>query len=100
MRVETPESWIELDVEAYPLPPTYPLVLPVCRELRIAEIVDACCPMKWCEHVTHGQAAEFVLLHLLQEPHRQPLYKLEEWASEHSIHALYDCPAEAFNDDR
>jgi len=100
MRVETPGSWIELDVEAYPLPPTYPLVLPVCRELRIAEIVDACCPMKWCEHVTHGQVAEFVLLHLLQEPHRQPLYKLEEWAGEHNIHALYDCPAEAFNDDR
>jgi len=100
MRIETPDRWIELDVEAYPLPPTYPLVLPVCRELRIAEIVDACCPMKWCEHVTHGQVAEFVLLHLLQEPHRQPLYKLEAWAGEHNIHALYDCPAEAFNDDR
>jgi hypothetical protein len=100
MQIETPGDWIELDVEAYPLPPTYPLVLPVCRELRIAEIVDACCPMKWCEHVTHGQAAEFVLLHLLQEPHRQPLSKLEEWAGEHNIHALYDCPAEAFNDDR
>jgi transposase len=100
MRIETPGDWIELDVDAYPLPPTFPIVLPVCRELRIAEIVDECCPMKWCEHVTHGQVVEFVVLHLLQSPHRQPLYKLEAWSEEHHLHVLYDCPAEAFNDDR
>jgi len=100
MRIETPGEWIELDVEAYPLPPTFPIVLPVCRELRLAEIVDEYCPMKFCEHVTHGEVAEFVVLHLLQSPQRQPLYKLEEWSGEHNIHELYDCPAEAFNDDR
>jgi len=100
MRIETPDEWIELDVEAYPLPPTFPIVLPVCRELRMSEIVDASCPMKFCEYVTHGEVAEFVVLHLLQSPHRQPLYKLEAWSGEHNIHAIYDCPAEAFNDDR
>jgi len=100
MRIETPGDWIELDVDAYPLPPTFPIVLPICRELRLAEIVDGWCPMKWCSYVTHGQVVEFAVLHLLQSPHRQPLYKLEEWSGEHHIHRLYDCPAEAFNDDR
>lgn len=100
MRVQTPLGPLELDVDAYPLPPTFPIVLPVCRELRLAQIVDGCCPMKWCGHVTHGQVVEFVVLHLLQSPQRQPLYKLEEWSGEHYIHRLYDCAAEAFNDDR
>lgn len=100
MRIETPDDWIELDVAGHTLPPTFPLVLPVCRELRIAEVVDRHCPMKWYEHVTHGEVVEFLVLHLLQSAHRQPLYKLEEWAAEHHIEALYDCPAEAFNDDR
>lgn len=100
MRVQTPLGPLELDVDAYPLPPTFPIVLPLCRALRMAEIVDRCCPMQWCSHVTHGQVVEFVVLHLLQSPHRQPLYKLERWSAEHNIHRLYDCPAEAFNDDR
>jgi len=100
MQVRTPHGVLELDVDAYPLPPTFPIVLPVCRELRMAEIVDACCPMEWCSHVTHGQVVEFIVLHLLQSPHRQPLYKLERWSAEHHLHRLYDCPAEAFNDDR
>jgi transposase len=100
MRVQTPLGPIELDVDAYPLPPTFPIVLPICRALRLAEIVDEVCTMKWCGHVTHGQVAEFVVLHLLQSPQRQPVYKLEEWAGEHHIHVLYGCPAEAFNDDR
>ncbi|MCX6072607.1 MAG: IS1634 family transposase, partial [Chloroflexi bacterium] len=100
MQIRTPYGPLELDVDAYALPPTFPIVLPICRELRMAEIVDACCPMKWWSHVTHGQVVEFVVLHLLQSPHRQPLYKLEQWSAEHHLHRLYDCPAEAFNDDR
>jgi transposase len=100
MLIETPDQWTELDVDAFPLPPTFPIVLPVCRQLRLAAIVDACCPMKWCSHVTHGQVVEFVVLHLLQSPHRQPLYQLESWSDEHNIHGIYGCPAEAFNDDR
>jgi len=100
MQVRTPHGLLDLEVDAYPLPPTFPIVLPIGRELRMAEIVDACCPMQWRNHVTHGQVVEFVVLHLLQSPHRQPLYKLEQWSAEHHIHRLYDCPAAAFNDDR
>jgi transposase len=100
MRVQTPLGPLELDVDAYPLPPTFPIVLPVWRAVQLAEIVDRCCPMGWSGHLTHGQVVEFVVLHLLQSPHRQPLYKLEQWSAEHNIHRLYDCPAEAFNDDR
>jgi transposase len=89
-----------LQVETCELPPTFALVLPVCRELGIAEIVDHFCPMRYCEHVSHGQVVEFLLLHILQEPDRKPLYKLEEWAQRHHVNHLYDCDASAFNDDR
>ena len=52
---------------------------------------------KW---VTHGQVLEFLLLHLLQHPDREPLYQLEVWAADHCVQHLWDCPPEAFNDDR
>ena len=86
MLVETPQGPMPLEVETCELPPTFALVLPVCRELGIAEIVDHFCPMRYCEHVSHGQVVEFLLMHILQEPDRKPLYKLEEWAQNHNVH--------------
>lgn len=56
--------------------------------------------MRHCRHVTHGAVLEFLLVHLLQHPDREPLYQLEAWAAEHSVGHLWDCPPEAFNDDR
>ena len=100
MQITTPHGRLPIEVESYELPPTFPLMLPVCRELGIAEIVDRCCPMHHYEHVSHGQVAEFLVLHILQEPDRKPLYKLEEWAHSHHVAFLYDCDAAAFNDDR
>ena len=56
--------------------------------------------MRHCKHVTHGEVIEFLLVHLMQHPDREPLYQLEHWAAEHSVQHLWDCPPEAFNDDR
>lgn len=100
MRINTPNDTTHIDVQAHNLPPTFPIVLPVCREIGIASIVDRLCPMKRGDHLTHGQVAEFLILHLLQAPQRLPLYQLEEWAAEHNIHELYGRRAGEFNDDR
>ena len=100
MLLPTPGGPLELELDAFPLPPTFPLVLPVCRTLRLREIVDELCPMHHCAQVTHGQVVEFLVLHLLQCPQRLPLYQLEAWAAEHHVHRLYDCAPAAFNDDR
>lgn len=82
------------------LPPTFPLVLPLCRGLDIRGIVDRACPMPYYKYLSNGDVVEFLLLHLVQHPNREPLYRMEEWAAEHDVGHLFDCPACAFNDDR
>jgi transposase len=82
------------------LPPTMPLVLPVCRQLGLAQIVDQYCPMKDGDHVSHGEAFEFMISHILQAPHRLPLYELSVWAELHGVSAIYGKPASKFNDHR
>jgi len=98
--VETPLGPVELEVEALDLPPTFPIILPICRALGIVEIVDRLCPMHHQGPLTHGQVLEMLVLHILQDPDRKPLYKLQEWAADHHVNQLYDCDPEAFNDDR
>lgn len=100
MQIATPHGQLQVEVESFALPPSFALVLPICRDLGLAQIVDRCCPMHHFEHVSHGQVVEFLLLHILQEPDRKPLYKLQEWAEEHNVQHLYECEASAFNDDR
>lgn len=91
----------EVEFKAVQLPPNVGLVMPVCRELGLAQIVDGICPMAWHEHLTHGQVIEAMVLNIVQSAtHRWPLYRFEEWAADHSLGLLYDCPADAFNDDR
>lgn len=82
------------------LPPALSVTLPTARRIGLREIVDRYCPMERCPGLSHGECVELLVLHLLQAPKRSPLYKLEEWASEHSTELLYDAPASAFNDDR
>lgn len=100
MLIETANGTADFDARILDLPGTLPVILPVCRELRISRIIDELCPMKQGEHLTHGQVAEFVVLHLLQAEHRLPLYRLDQWADAHSMHVLYDHEPEQFNDDR
>lgn len=82
------------------LAPALAVSLPVCRRVPIREIIDRFCPMDNKRYVTHGQVAEFVILHLLQSAQRLPLYHLQHWAEQYHLNLLYACPPEAFNDDR
>lgn len=82
------------------LPPTMPLVLPVTRKLGLIDIVDRYCPMKDGDHVTNGEAFEFMVLHILQAPHRLPLYDLRPWAMRYNVSAIYGKPESKFNDHR
>jgi transposase len=68
--------------------------------LDIAGIVDRACPMHHHKYLTHGEVVEFLLLHLVQHPDREPLYQMQEWAADHNVGQLWGCPADAFNDDR
>ena len=99
MRVQV-ASPSDLEVQSLLLPPNFGLVLPVCRDIGIGRSVDDVCPMKWDGGLTHGQVIEAMVLHILQSGDRLPLYRVQEWAQYHSLGLLYDCPAEAFNDDR
>jgi hypothetical protein len=90
----------DVQVRVADLPPTLPIVLPMCRQLGIAAVVDRLVPMSNGHHLTHGQVAEFLVLHILQAPHRLPLYELADWAAEHSVETLYGHSADKFNDDR
>lgn len=82
------------------LPPTFPVVLPIIRKLRIAQYVDELCPMKAGDHEPHGVMVEFLILHLLQSMDRYPLYKMDQWAERHHVELLLGCEASKFNDHR
>jgi len=99
-RINTPNGPVDVEVEALDLPATFPIILPICRALGISEVVDRLCPMHHYEALSHGQVFEMLVLHILQDADRKPLYKLEEWAGEHHVNELYDCEPQAFNDDR
>ena len=87
-------------VRSLRLPPTFALVLPLLRKVGLARIIDEHCPIRSHADMTHGQVVEALILHILQDDRRLPLYKLQEWAEKHQLHCLYGCAAQAFNDDR
>ena len=82
------------------LPPTFALVLPLLRQLGLARIIDQHCAIRSHADMTHGQVVEALIMHLLQDHRRLPLYQLQEWAARHDLPSLYGCAAESFNDDR
>jgi transposase len=82
------------------LPPTFALVLPFLRRLGVARTVDKHCPVTRRADMTHGQVIEAVMLHILQDNRRLPLYKLEDWAAKHNLARLYGCCAKCLDDDR
>ena len=91
----------EVEFRAVQLPPNVGVVMPVCRAISLAQIVDEVCPMAWHGELTHGQVIEAMVLSIVQsDTHRWPLYRFEDWAAKHSLNLFYDCPAGAFNDDR
>jgi transposase len=86
--------------KVWQLPPTAGLILPLLRQLGIARTVDRHCPIRPQAELTHGQVVEAMLLHILQDNRRLPLYKFDHWARRYHLELLYDCDPGAFNDDR
>ena len=82
------------------LPPTAALILPLLRQLGIARTVETYCPIRSHAELTHGQVVEALLLHILQDNRRLPLYKFENWAQRNHLELLYHCAPGVFNDDR
>jgi transposase len=84
------------------LPPAFPLILALSRQLGLRGIVDRACPMRpdRRSQIGHGDALEFLLVHVAQHPDREPLYQWEQWAEQHSVCHLWNCSPHAFNDDR
>jgi transposase len=100
MRDYGPIGRTKASVRVWRLPPACALSLPISRRIGVREIVDRFCPMDRRKHLTHGSVVEFLILHVLQSPRRQPLYRMEEWATRFGVERIYGCPASAFNDDR
>lgn len=98
MLTQIPGATVE--VRNLPLPPTYGVVMPILNRLGIEGLIDEKCPMKRGKHLRHGQVVVFLILHLLQAPHRLPLYKMDKWAALHNIGLLLGCEPAALNDDR
>ncbi|CAB3395595.1 IS1634 family transposase [Kyrpidia spormannii] len=78
-----------------------PLVAYLCRELRVAEIIDA--HVTWDRHrteVSPGTAITALLVNLLVR--REPLYQIEWFFRDMDVEALFGNGIEAghFNDDR
>ncbi|CAB3389794.1 protein of unknown function [Kyrpidia spormannii] len=78
-----------------------PLVAYLCRELRVAEIIDA--HVTWDRHrteVSPGTAITALLVNLLVR--REPLYRIEWFFRDMDVEALFGNGIEAghFNDDR
>lgn len=77
-----------------------PVVAEFCRRLRIAERVDALCPMREVSTscVTHGQVIEMLVANRLTSP--EPLVHLERWARTWAVEEVFGVTAKALNDDR
>jgi transposase len=73
-----------------------PVLFPILRRLRMAEIVDRHCPGK--EEVSHGSTVEILSLNRLMAP--KPLYKVREWMSETVLEDTLDIAAEQMHDMR
>jgi len=90
----------DVDGQSHRPPPGFSVTLPTARRIGVRDIVDRFCPMSRQPGLSHGECAEFLVMHLLQSPQRKPLYKLEEWAEDHSVDLIYGQPSERFNEDR
>lgn len=73
-----------------------PMVMPIFRDLNIAEIVDEHCPGK--EEVSHGTTVMTLALNRLLSP--RPLYKVGEWLGGTILEDVLAVDAEQMYDSR
>ena len=71
-------------------------LLPVLKELKIAEIIDAYCPTE--ADVSNGIVVSALVLNRLTAP--RPLYKVADWMFFSILPLVWRIPARKFNDDR
>lgn len=79
-----------------------PLVLPLLRMLGLRRVVDEEVPMQRQRHLTHGQALEALVTHIVDSlgKKRVPLYHLETWMDRSGVAFCYGVESSHFNDDR
>jgi transposase len=77
-----------------------PVVASYCRRLKIAERVDALCPMRdvSTSTLTHGQVVELAIANRLTSP--APLVHMQDWAGRWAVGEVFGVPPESLNDDR
>ena len=73
-----------------------PVLMPILRELRVAETVDEHCPGK--DDINHGTVVTILGLNRLLAP--KPLYKVGEWLSETVLEDTLGVDAEQMHDSR
>lgn len=71
-------------------------LLPILKELKVAEIVDAYCPTE--ADVSNGIVISALVLNRLTAP--RPLYKVVDWMFFSVLPLVWRIPACKFNDDR
>lgn len=79
-----------------------PLVLPLLRMLGLREAVEEAVPMQRQRHLTHGQALEALVTHIVDSlgKKRVPLYHLDGWMERSGLAFCYGVASSHFNDDR
>jgi len=79
-----------------------PLVLPLLRILGLRRVVDEEVPMQRQRHLTHGQALEALVAHIVDSlgKKRVPLYHLDAWMDRSGLALCYGVESSHFNDDR
>ncbi|WP_433359128.1 IS1634 family transposase [Streptosporangium sp. CA-115845] len=75
-----------------------PVVADFCRKLRIADVVDALCPVGDLAELTHGQVIEVLVANRLTSP--APLVHVADRAQAWAVGEAFGIEADLLNDDR
>ncbi|WP_433368155.1 DUF4277 domain-containing protein [Streptosporangium sp. CA-115845] len=75
-----------------------PVVADFCRKLRIADVVDALCPVGDLAELTHGQVIEVLVANRLTSP--APLVHAADRAQAWAVGEAFGIEADLLNDDR
>ena len=75
-----------------------PVVADFCRKLKIAEVVDALCPVGDLAELTHGQVIEVLVANRLTSP--APLVHVADWAQAWAVGEAFGVDPGLLNDDR
>lgn len=75
-----------------------PVVYRICERLRLEELIDEHIPLSTQAPVGFGKAFIALVLNKLTAP--APLYRVQDWAADHSLEQLLKVESEQLNDDK